>query len=1384
MRVLKVLMILLFLFPILVMGQGIDHEWVNTWGSPTFGQSAPSFITVDPNGYTYVTGRFSGTMDADPGPGVSQLVTAGTENMFLCKYSPGGALVWAKAVNSNAQSIANAIELDSQGNILVTGYMVGSVDFDMGLGFHTLTSYGQDFFVAKYDSSGGLIWAKGLTSSSPNNYIFDQQPLDLAVDAAGNTYISGSIVHGMDFDPSAGTAIHTPISACDAFFAKYDPSGNYLFSAILPGTAGGKSKANGIGVDPSGNMFLSGEFTQTIDLNPGVGTANVTAASTLGDAFVSKYASNGTYTWGFRIGTNPGQVMATELEFDAAYNPIVIGNYFGTVDFDPSGSTYNLTSGGGFVVKYSTAGSFTWARQVGGGAFRPTNIATATNGDIFLSGHFNGTCDLDPGAGSYNIISLPGIVNPFYARYTSTLGFVWGAAIFTSGDVIRADIALGPTSDLHITGDLTGSADFDPGVGTNVLGWSGNYSHFFGKYANSNGAHIWAKTVNFLGATTVAGIDEVRAVTVDPNGNVFSCGTFKGTVDFDPGPGLVQRTSTGYRDVFVAKHSATGQLLWVSGVGGHNEDIGNDIGLDANGNVFVVGNFADTADFDPGVGVTTLISTGNYDGFLLRLSPTGSFLSAGKIAAGIGIDDVKSIVFDGSGQAYVCGFYSGPADFDPSPAIQNLTSTGSTSGFLAKYSNTGALISAWPIDAPSGTENILKVRMDAFGKIWVAGHCASTSIDLDPGPGVINPTWAGTTNIVIARYEPTGVPISWFAITGPGANAQMTTFEFDAYGDLVVAGYFFNAVDFDPGIGTVNLPPQVSFESFAAKYSPVGSLKWARPVGGVGSQAVVCLATLVDGSIVMGGNAALEMDLDPGPAVVQVTGLYGTDAYLIRVDSAGSYMGSMLLRSIGYESIWDIATTPTNEFMIGGLFGGQCDFDPGLGVANHFTNSVRDAFLGKYSFQCAAPILTLAGQTNVNCFGGTNGTAATNVSGGTGYTYTWSPSGGTGPTATNLSAGTYQCIVTNQCGSRDTVSVTITQPAQITSTQTASACNSYTWPVNGQTYTTSGPRTATLTSVAGCDSVITLNLTIRTNTASTQTTSACNAYTWPVNGQRYTTSGVRTATIPNTAGCDSVITLNLTIRNNTSSTQTTSACNTYTWPVNGQTYTTSGVRTATIPNTAGCDSVITLNLTIRTNTASTLTQSACTSFTLNGQTYTSAGTYTQTLTNAAGCDSTLTLVLTLNAVTAGVTVSGGTLTASPGGLTYQWIDCGNGNAPVAGATALSFTATSSGSYAVIVSDGACSDTSACEAVVGLAECGFCNGMVVFPNPFENRVTLQLSMVVLGLEMQLFDAQGKLIRQAAVGALTSEIDLTAFASGVYLMRLSANGEQKVFRLTKQ
>ena len=261
-------------------------------------------------------------------------------------------------------------------------------------------------------------------------------------------------------------------------------------------------------------------------------------------------------------------------------------------------------------------------------------------------------------------------------------------------------------------------------------------------------------------------------------------------------------------------------------------------------------------------------------------------------------------------------------------------------------------------------------------------------------------------------------------------------------------------------------------------------------------------------------------------------------------------------------------------------------------------------------------------------------------------TYTWID--GNIYTASNNSA---TWLLSNAAGCDSTVTLDLTITNATTGTDTQAACDTYTW-IDGNIYTASNnSATWLLSNAAGCDSIVTLDLTITIPTTGTDTQASCDNYTW-INGVTYIASNnSATFLLTNAVGCDSLVTLDLTIANSLTGTDTQTACDTYTW-IDGNTYTTSNNSAAfTLTASGGCDSLVTLDLTISNSSTGIDFQTACDSYTwVDGNTYTTSNnSATFLLTNTAGCDSTVTLDLIINNSVTGTD----TQTACD---SYLWID--------------------------------------------------------------------------------------------------------------------------------
>lgn len=256
----------------------------------------------------------------------------------------------------------------------------------------------------------------------------------------------------------------------------------------------------------------------------------------------------------------------------------------------------------------------------------------------------------------------------------------------------------------------------------------------------------------------------------------------------------------------------------------------------------------------------------------------------------------------------------------------------------------------------------------------------------------------------------------------------------------------------------------------------------------------------------------------------------------------------------------------------------------------------------------------------------------------------------------------------------------------------------------------------------------------------------------------------------------------------TTSSQVVTECDSLVSPSGLYTWTTTGIYMDTIANMAGCDSIISIDLTIYTPTSSTLSATSCGSYTSPSglYTWTTSGMYMDTLPNAEGCDSVITVNLTINNIDAGVTQVGETLTADQTTGTYQWIDCSD-NSELQGETNQEFTATVSGEYAVVISDNGCVDTSACFIIniLGIGENELAQNIVVSPNPTNGDLTIQLGKVYDRMSMNIYSLNGQLVASSVYNQ-TAEIQtqLTGDA-GFYLLVLETEaGDRARLQLVKQ
>jgi hypothetical protein len=374
---------------------------------PSTGQFYVYDMALDGNNHLVLVGTFTGTIDFDPGAGVSNLTAQGSKDMFLLKLTDAGAYVFANAALSGAgaDEIPKGVVVDAQGRIGVAGWFEGAVDFDPGAGTTILNSAGgSDAFLAQYDANGNFLWAHRWGAGNTDS------AWDLSVDNSGNLTAVGRFSASVDFDPGPGAASLVAVGTFDGFICRLDAGGNFVWAKQIAPGANQQCTVMAINTDPQGNLVLGGIFFGSVDLDPGPGT-QTTATNGTYDMFVLKTDPNASYRWSYGIGGFTGDGLYS-VATDAHSNVYLAGTFVGTVDFDPGPALDTATSLPYFniaVLKYDSAGNYGWS-AVAGGADNDfvRQMQVSPQNDVYVTGAYLFSADFAPDTAVYTLNSVAG----------------------------------------------------------------------------------------------------------------------------------------------------------------------------------------------------------------------------------------------------------------------------------------------------------------------------------------------------------------------------------------------------------------------------------------------------------------------------------------------------------------------------------------------------------------------------------------------------------------------------------------------------------------------------------------------------------------------------------------------------------------------------------------------------------------------------------------------------------------------------------------------------------------------------------------------------------------------------------------------------------------
>lgn len=454
----------LSLFTSNLFAQSLSHKWANGIGDKS--NDVGTSICVDAAGNTYVMGYYTDSTDLDPSGNVAKLISKGSYDIFIAKYNINGKFIWGKGIGGTDAEFGNGIGFDGTQNLYITGNFRGTVDFDPSVNIANLTSAGgDDIFIAKYDTNGNYSFSKRMGSSG-NEFA---QSIAVENGAGANVYITGYFAGTVDFDPSVNTA-NIISNVNDAFIGKYSAAGNYVWAKKIGGTWDDYGQT--ITLDNNNNVLVSGRFNGTVNFDP-AGLANITSSGG-DDIFLAKYTSGGLYSWAINIGSSSGTSYGDGrcVRTDNNGNVYLTGLLYGTLDFNFSADTSNLTSNGAediFIAKYNSSGVFQWANNYGSsGSDIGLSLAVDNFNDVYLTGSFQGTVDFDFTNDTANETSL-GNNDIFILKLKSNRIFKSVYKMGGTNNDRGLAMAIINKTDIRLTGYFSGSVDFDPLSSNNTL---------------------------------------------------------------------------------------------------------------------------------------------------------------------------------------------------------------------------------------------------------------------------------------------------------------------------------------------------------------------------------------------------------------------------------------------------------------------------------------------------------------------------------------------------------------------------------------------------------------------------------------------------------------------------------------------------------------------------------------------------------------------------------------------------------------------------------------------------------------------------------------------------------------------------------------------------
>jgi hypothetical protein len=440
-----------------VEAQKVNLDWAKIANSK--GNVTASWIHADKSGDFFVLGSFKDSHNFNPDGNAVKLTSAGDYDMYIARYDSSCAPVWIKQIGGQYTDMIGTYAFDASGNIYIAGSFKTAIDLNPSGagGKFTVSGVNADIFVAKYDASAKFLWAKQM--GGPNV----ESVNGLHVSSTGTIYMTGSFKFSSDFNPGGSGGALTSAGDADAYVCVLNSSGDFTWVKAMGGFSidGGNSiMTDAAGnIFSTGSFRATADFNPGADTNTMRSIFNGNDYEF--NIYVSKLDPQGNYLWARRLDGESGKAKMDAAgniyisgEFHATRNLDPARSAGGLLT---SAGYYD-----DFICKLNPAGDFLWVKQLAGkGDNGLNNFSLDPSGNIYITGIFNDSIDCDPGPGKVNFVSED--LDAAIIRINSSGDFEWARHISGSGNEYGGQLAIGPWGHVYSTGRIRGTVDFNKG---------------------------------------------------------------------------------------------------------------------------------------------------------------------------------------------------------------------------------------------------------------------------------------------------------------------------------------------------------------------------------------------------------------------------------------------------------------------------------------------------------------------------------------------------------------------------------------------------------------------------------------------------------------------------------------------------------------------------------------------------------------------------------------------------------------------------------------------------------------------------------------------------------------------------------------------------------